>query len=274
MRVLVLAGGEDFWSNGIHLNVIEAASLGDGSAADESWNNINAMNDVCLAILQTTDRLTVAALRGNAGAGAGAGGGIGAAARGVPVAARQRRVGVLRRRSPPPARRGGDAPLEVDRQQRLLEREHSLATIANSFSGERHMPEPLTDDEMKLAKAPAKAPAKGAELVVRDALGVVRGHALHRGVRRSHKVVRLAPRLMRLDRRVHGGPEKAVHLYPAAHYARLAARFPEAAGELLPGSLGENISSPSLDETQVRADRAGCSVIDARAVEAHPVGVP
>lgn len=54
------------------------------------------------------------------------------------------------------------------------------------------------------------------------------------------------------DRRVHGGPEKAVHLYPAAHYARLVARFPEAAGELLPGSLGENISSPTLDETQVR----------------------
>ena len=26
------------------------------------------------------------------------------------------------------------------------------------------------------------------------------------------------------DRRVHGGPEKAVHLYPARHYARLAAR--------------------------------------------------
>jgi MOSC domain-containing protein YiiM len=54
------------------------------------------------------------------------------------------------------------------------------------------------------------------------------------------------------DRRVHGGPEKAVHLYPAAHYVRLAAKFPEAAGKLHPGSLGENISSPTLDETQVR----------------------
>lgn len=30
-------------------------------------------------------------------------------------------------------------------------------------------------------------------------------------------------------RRVHGGPEKAVHLYPARHYGKLAARFPEAA---------------------------------------------
>ena len=54
------------------------------------------------------------------------------------------------------------------------------------------------------------------------------------------------------DRRVHGGPEKAVHLYPAAHYARLAGRFPEAAEQLLPGSLGENISSTMLDETLVR----------------------
>ena len=54
------------------------------------------------------------------------------------------------------------------------------------------------------------------------------------------------------DRRVHGGPEKAVHLYPAAHYAKIAERFPEAASQLLPGSLGENISCAELDETSVR----------------------
>lgn len=54
------------------------------------------------------------------------------------------------------------------------------------------------------------------------------------------------------DRRVHGGPEKAVHLYPARHYARLAARFPDAATELRPGSLGENISTAELDESDVR----------------------
>jgi MOSC domain-containing protein YiiM len=54
------------------------------------------------------------------------------------------------------------------------------------------------------------------------------------------------------DRRVHGGPEKAVHLYPAGHYARLAAAFPEAAGALVPGSLGENISCAALDEGDVR----------------------
>jgi putative two-component system hydrogenase maturation factor HypX/HoxX len=64
-RVLLLAGGAEFFSNGIHLNVIEAAA----SPADESWRNINAIDDVCRAVLETTDRLTVAALQGNAGAG-------------------------------------------------------------------------------------------------------------------------------------------------------------------------------------------------------------
>lgn len=69
-RVLLLLGGSDFFSNGIHLNCIEAAAHRPGdSAADESWRNINAMNDVALELITTTDRLTVAALRGNAGAG-------------------------------------------------------------------------------------------------------------------------------------------------------------------------------------------------------------
>lgn len=54
------------------------------------------------------------------------------------------------------------------------------------------------------------------------------------------------------DRRVHGGPDKAVHLYPARHYARLAERFPDAAAALVPGSLGENLSTPDIDESDVR----------------------
>ena len=71
-RVLLLLGGRDFFSNGIHLNCIEAAAhRPNDSAADESWRNINAMNDLALELITTTDRLTVAALRGNAGAGGG-----------------------------------------------------------------------------------------------------------------------------------------------------------------------------------------------------------
>ncbi|MDP1635947.1 MAG: enoyl-CoA hydratase-related protein, partial [Gallionellaceae bacterium] len=65
VRVIVLLGGADFWSNGIHLNCIEAAA----SPADESWRNINAMNDLARAIITTSSQLTIAALQGNAGAG-------------------------------------------------------------------------------------------------------------------------------------------------------------------------------------------------------------
>ncbi|MEV7617413.1 enoyl-CoA hydratase-related protein [Streptomyces sp. NPDC089799] len=63
--VLVLGGGRDFFSNGIHLGVIEAAA----DPAAESWANINAMDDLVEAVLTTTDRLVVAALGGNAAAG-------------------------------------------------------------------------------------------------------------------------------------------------------------------------------------------------------------
>jgi putative two-component system hydrogenase maturation factor HypX/HoxX len=65
VKVLVLMGGADFWSNGIHLNVIEAAE----SPADESWNNINAMNDLARELIEAGGQITVAALAGNAGAG-------------------------------------------------------------------------------------------------------------------------------------------------------------------------------------------------------------
>lgn len=53
------------------------------------------------------------------------------------------------------------------------------------------------------------------------------------------------------DRRVHGGPEKAVHHYAAENYARLAADFPQAAAALVPGSLGENLSTTGWDEENV-----------------------
>ncbi|MCU7873850.1 MAG: hydrogenase maturation protein [Candidatus Thiodiazotropha sp. (ex Lucinoma borealis)] len=64
-RAIVLFGGPDYWSNGMHLNLIEAAE----SAADESWRNINAIDDLALEIINTDSHLTIAALQGNAGAG-------------------------------------------------------------------------------------------------------------------------------------------------------------------------------------------------------------
>ncbi len=64
-RVIVLMGGTDFFSNGLDLNRIEAAE----SPADASWRNIEAMDDLCRAVIETDGQLTVAALQGNAGAG-------------------------------------------------------------------------------------------------------------------------------------------------------------------------------------------------------------
>lgn len=64
-RVIVLMGGADFWSNGMHLNLIEAAD----SPADESWNNINAIDDLAEAIITTESHLVISAMQGNAGAG-------------------------------------------------------------------------------------------------------------------------------------------------------------------------------------------------------------
>ena len=65
VKAIVLLGNEDFFSNGMNLNTIEASE----SPADESWRNINAMDDLCEEILTTNDKLTVAGLIGNAGAG-------------------------------------------------------------------------------------------------------------------------------------------------------------------------------------------------------------
>ncbi|MER5463229.1 hydrogenase maturation protein [Streptomyces sp. NPDC002668] len=62
--VLVL-GGSRVFSNGIHLNVIEAAE----DPGAESWANINAIDDLVEAVLTTTDRLVVAAVGGYAAAG-------------------------------------------------------------------------------------------------------------------------------------------------------------------------------------------------------------
>ncbi|HWG23573.1 enoyl-CoA hydratase-related protein [Actinospica sp.] len=64
-RVLVLGGRRDFFGNGIHLGVIEAAA----DPAAESWANINAIDDVVEAVLRMTGRMVVAAMGGNAAAG-------------------------------------------------------------------------------------------------------------------------------------------------------------------------------------------------------------
>ena len=64
-RVIALMGGSDFFSNGIHLNVIEAAP----DPATESWRNLNAINDVVREIIQTDSHAVISALGGDAAAG-------------------------------------------------------------------------------------------------------------------------------------------------------------------------------------------------------------
>ena len=64
-KVIVLMGGQDFFSNGIHLNVIEAAE----DPGLESWENLQAIDEVVREIIETDSHLVVSALTGDAAAG-------------------------------------------------------------------------------------------------------------------------------------------------------------------------------------------------------------
>ena len=64
-KVLVLIGGMDFFSNGIHLNILEDSQ----KQGEDGWSNINAMNDLVRSILYADDIVTVASFGRNAGAG-------------------------------------------------------------------------------------------------------------------------------------------------------------------------------------------------------------
>jgi putative two-component system hydrogenase maturation factor HypX/HoxX len=64
-KVVVLIGAEEFFSNGIHLNVLEDSK----KQGEDGWSNINAMNDVVKSIIFADEVITVASLHKNAGAG-------------------------------------------------------------------------------------------------------------------------------------------------------------------------------------------------------------
>lgn len=68
IRAVALMGSTSYFSNGIALNVIEAAQ----DPSLESWNNINRIDDVVHHLLHAfpaNNILTIAAIRGNAAAG-------------------------------------------------------------------------------------------------------------------------------------------------------------------------------------------------------------
>ncbi len=64
VEILVLKGGENFFSNGIHLTMLEDSK----KQGEDGWSNINAMNNLIKAIL-FCDKVTVASFGTNAGAG-------------------------------------------------------------------------------------------------------------------------------------------------------------------------------------------------------------
>lgn len=64
-EVLVLIGGMDFFSNGIHLNILEDSA----KQGEDGWANINAMNDLVRSILYADEVVTIASFGRNAGAG-------------------------------------------------------------------------------------------------------------------------------------------------------------------------------------------------------------
>jgi glycine hydroxymethyltransferase len=70
-KAIVVAGGgvlnnsAGYFSNGVHLNLIDYAK----DAAQEGWANINAIDDSCREIIDSNDHLIVTCICGNAGAG-------------------------------------------------------------------------------------------------------------------------------------------------------------------------------------------------------------
>ena len=64
-KVLVLMGGEDFFSNGIHLNILEDSQ----KQGEDGWANINAINDLIKSIIFADEIVTIASFGRNGGAG-------------------------------------------------------------------------------------------------------------------------------------------------------------------------------------------------------------
>ena len=64
-NVIVLLGGDDYFSNGIHLSLIEAAA----DPGAESWRNLVAIDDLVRDIVLTDSHVVISALGGDAAAG-------------------------------------------------------------------------------------------------------------------------------------------------------------------------------------------------------------
>jgi putative two-component system hydrogenase maturation factor HypX/HoxX len=64
-EIIVLMGGEEFFSNGIHLNILEDSK----KQGEDGWSNINAINNLIESILLAEDNIFITSFGRNAGAG-------------------------------------------------------------------------------------------------------------------------------------------------------------------------------------------------------------
>jgi putative two-component system protein, hydrogenase maturation factor HypX/HoxX len=65
IKLLILAGSQSSWSNGIQLNLIEQAQ----DSAKAAWENVQAINRVIKSVMGLTNIMTLSAVQANAGAG-------------------------------------------------------------------------------------------------------------------------------------------------------------------------------------------------------------
>jgi putative two-component system hydrogenase maturation factor HypX/HoxX len=65
VKIIVLMGADDFFSNGINLNILEDSK----KSGEDGWSNINAINDLVSSILNASEVITIASVKKNAGAG-------------------------------------------------------------------------------------------------------------------------------------------------------------------------------------------------------------
>ncbi|MBV1931655.1 MAG: MOSC domain-containing protein [Porticoccaceae bacterium] len=56
---------------------------------------------------------------------------------------------------------------------------------------------------------------------------------------------------VQVDKRYHGGSDKALHQFAIGSYGRIIEQFPDLADKAIPGSIGENLSVAGMDEYSV-----------------------
>ncbi|MBL4639008.1 MAG: MOSC domain-containing protein [Kordiimonadaceae bacterium] len=67
---------------------------------------------------------------------------------------------------------------------------------------------------------------------------------------------------MQANKKHHGGLDKAIHIYPANHYAHWQSEYPDMARAFVPGSFGENlIVSGLLEEEICIGDQITCGSV-------------